>query len=99
MGWFPVIISVIAAYLIYDTGHPVLFVIAIITVIGCFWSWGIMHNYATDLARKRSNYSGEFYDITEYEAQAVPNWIARVNMGFSALGLILLIIGVFIVWF
>lgn len=77
MGWLPVIISAIAAYLIYDTGHTVMFAIAIITVIGCFWSWGIMHNFATDLARKRSNYSGEFGDIKDFEAQAVPNWIGE----------------------
>ncbi len=99
MGWLPVMISAIAAFLIYNTGHPVLFIIAIITTLGCFWSWGIMHNLATDLARKRNNYSGEFGDITEFEAQAVPDWIAGINMGFSVLGFILLIIGIFVKWF
>ena len=99
MGWLPVLISAFAAYLIYDTGHPVIFVIAAITTIGCIWSWGIMHNFATDLASKRSDYSGNFGDIIEFEAQAVPNWITSINMGFSALGLILLIIGVVIKWF
>lgn len=69
-------------------------VIAIITVMGCLWSWGIMHNYATELAKRRPDYKGEFYDITEREAQNVPDWISIINILFSLVGLILLIIGI-----
>lgn len=98
MGWFSVLISGVAAYLLYDTGHPVLFSLAILAVVGCLWSWGIMHNYATHLASRRSNYHGGFHDITKEEAASAPDWIATVNMAFSALGLILLVTSVIIVW-
>lgn len=98
MGWFTTAISVFAAYLIYGTGHQILFFLAIIISIGCLWSWGIMHNFATDLARQRNNYTSDFRDITELEADAVPNWITGVNMGFSALGLIMLAIGCVVAW-
>lgn len=94
MGWFSVVLSGIAALLLFKTGHTILMVIAIITAIGCFWSLGIMHNYATELAKRRPNYRGEFYDITHQEAQEVPDWISWINMAFSLLGLILLITGI-----
>ncbi len=94
MGWLPVLLSGVAAFLLFKTGHTVLMVIAIVAAVGSLWSWGIMHNYATDLAKRRSNYTGRFYDITDSEAGAVPNWIAIVNMIFSLAGLVLVITGI-----
>ena len=88
MGWLPVLLALVASELLYDTGHPVLLTFAIGSTVGCFWSWGTMHNYATEAAKRRSSYRGGFYDITEEEADSVPNWIARVNMCFSALALL-----------
>lgn len=95
MGWLSVLISVIAGVLLYGTGRIVLLTLAIISAIGCFWSWGVMHNYATGLAKRRKDYRGGFYDITKGEAKSVPNWITWINMGFSLLSFILLIIGIF----
>jgi hypothetical protein len=94
MGWLSVLLSGVAAFLLFMTGHTVLMVLAIVAAIGCFWSWGIMHNYATDAAKRRSNYSSGFYDITKREAQAVPDWICMVNMLFGLAGLVLLITGI-----
>ncbi len=94
MGWLSVLLSGIAAFLLFNTGHTVLMILAIIAAVGCFWSLGIMHNYATDLAKRRSNYTSGFYDITNREAQAVPDWISTVNMLFSLAGLVLLITGI-----
>jgi len=94
MGWSSVLLSVVAAYLLFSSGRTVLMVVAIVTAVGCFWSWGIMHNYATNLAKRRSDYTGGFYDLTKQEAEAVPNWITVVNMGVSFLGVILLIAGI-----
>jgi hypothetical protein len=90
MGWLPVLMAGGAAYILYQDDHPILFVFAVVSAIGCIWSWGIMHNYATDAARHRSSYRGDFNDITEAEAAAVPDWIAKINLGFSfvALGLL-----------
>jgi hypothetical protein len=73
-------------------------VLAIIAAIGCFWSWGVMHNYVTEAAKRRNNYSGGFYDIMSHEAQAVPDWITRINMGLSLIGLVLLIIGIVMIF-
>lgn len=96
MGWLSVLICCIAAYLLFKTGRTVLMIVAIIAAIGCFWSWGVMHNYATESAKRRTNYTDRFYDIMPHEAQAVPDRIARINMGFSILGVILLITGIII---
>ena len=97
MGWLPTLIALIASALLYDTGHPVLLGLAISATIGCFWSWGIMHNYGTEAAKKRSNYKGSFFDITEGEAQSVPNWVALANMSFSILALIALVSAVVVI--
>jgi len=94
MGWLSVLLSAIAAFLFYKTGRFALTILAIIAALGNFWSWGVMHNYATELAKRRQNYKGGFYDITRQEAKAVPDWISWTNMGFSIAGLILLIIGI-----
>ena len=55
---------------------------------------GMMHNYATDAAKRRSDHTGGFYDFRKQDADAVPNWITVVNMGFSFLGVLLLIAGI-----
>lgn len=64
--------------------------LAILSGIGCFWSWGIMHNYATETAKRRSSYIGGFYDITPREADSVPNWVTGLNLIFAVVSLILL---------
>lgn len=93
MGWLSVLSSSVAAYLLFASGHTVLMVVAVATAVGSLWSWGVMHNCATDAAKRRSDYTGGFYDFTKQEADAVPNWISFVNMVFSILGVILLIAG------
>jgi len=97
MGWLSVLLSGTAAFLLFKTGHNVLMILAIIASIGCFWSWGVMHNYATELAKRRKYYTGKFHDILPHEADAVPDWITWANMGFSLFGLILLIIGLVLI--
>jgi hypothetical protein len=94
MGCLSVLLAGVAAFLLFRTGHTVLMILAIVVGVGCFWSWGIMHNYATEAAKHRPNYTGGFCDITGREAQAVPNWISMVNMLFSLAGLVLLVIGI-----
>lgn len=94
MGGLSVVLSGVAAYLLFTSGHTMLMIVAIATTIGCFWSWGVMHNFATDAAKRRSDYTGRFYDFTRQEADAVPNWITVVNMVFSILGVVLLIAGI-----
>ncbi|MDI7261135.1 MAG: hypothetical protein QME90_14600 [Thermodesulfobacteriota bacterium] len=90
-------LSAVAAFLFYKTGHLALMILAIVAAVGNFWSWGVMHNYATELAKRRQKYKGGFYDITRQEAIAVPDWISWINMGFSIAGLILLVIAIIMV--
>jgi len=94
MGWLPVLISGLAAFLLFKTGHTVLMIFAIFVAICCFWTWGIMHNYATNAAKRRPNYSGKFFDLTNRDIQAVPDWLSMVSMLFSIGGLVLFIIGI-----
>jgi len=98
MGWFSILICCIAALLLFKTEHTFLMILAIIAAIGCFWSWGVMHNYATEAAKRRNNYRGGFHDIMPHEAQAVPDWITRINMGFNLIGVGLLIIGIVMIF-
>ena len=94
MGWLPVILGGAAAYFLYQDGYLILSILAAASAVGCFWSWGIMHNYATDAARQRPSYRGGFHDISETEAEAVPNRITIINLGFSivAIGLLVTVI-------
>jgi len=94
MGWLSVLLSGGAAFLLYRTGHTVLMILAIVAAVGAFWSWGIMHNYASEAAKRRSNFTGGFYDFNITEAESVPDWITIANMLFSLAGLILLITGI-----
>ena len=96
MGWASVLSSLLAALLMLIKGHPILMIIALFAAIGSFWSWGVMHNYATELAKHRPDYKGGFYDFTKKEVQSVPDWIAIVNFGFSLFGIVLLIVGIII---
>jgi hypothetical protein len=46
MGFLSVLISAVAAFLFYITGHLELMLLAIIVVFGNFWSWGVLRNEA-----------------------------------------------------
>ena len=98
MGWLSVLLSVIAAILFYRTEHTVLMILAILVSVVCFWSWGIMHNFALVQSRYRPGYTGRFFDITNDEADAVPDWITWVNIIFTVVGLGFLIAGAVFVY-
>ena len=89
MGWLGVALSVAAAWFLRDQGWPWL-AGAIAVGILQFWSWGVMHNYTVESAKKRPGYTGGFFDITPQDSNSVPDWITIVNMvGFlAALGLL-----------
>jgi len=93
MGWLPVLVGIAAAVLLYGTGHGILFTLAVASAAGCFWSWGVMHNYSTNAAKKSSSYRGDFYDFTGQEIQSASNWITVVNMFLTLTDVGLLITG------
>ncbi len=93
MGWLGVVISALAAYLLWNEGG-LWVVLAIGVGVVEFVSWGIMHNYAVEAAERRPDYTGGFFDFTAHEINMVPNWLAVLNMlGFvAAVGL--LVVGI-----
>ena len=52
-GIVSVLISVLSTTSFHRTGHPILLTLCIVAVTVSFWSWEIMHNYATDSAKAR----------------------------------------------
>lgn len=95
MGFLPVLLGAAACYMNRGAeGSRVLFWIALFGAIGAFWSYGIMHNYATNAARRRDDYKGGFYDLTKFEADSVPDRVALVNMVFSVVCLLALVAAV-----
>ena len=94
MGWISVLVAGIGAYLLYHTDHLVMGAIETIAAIVCFWSWGVMHNHAFDSAKRRPDHTGRFHDLTQQEAEGVPDWIAGINLISSLVGLILFITGI-----
>jgi hypothetical protein len=96
MGWIFVLISGIAVFLFWKVQNSFLMISSILILIGIFWSYGIMHNYATEAAKKRYSYTGGFYDFKDEEIDAVPNWLANINMGMSFVGIILFVISLII---
>ena len=43
-----VIVAILASLTFYGTGHPVLLGLAVFTVFLCVWSWGAMHEFASN---------------------------------------------------
>lgn len=78
MGWLGIALGMLACWLLYRT--PVAFWLAIIATLGIFWTYGIMHNYATESAKRRSNYTGGFWDLSDKDIDSVPSWLAGMNL-------------------
>ena len=71
-----------------------LFWAAVIATFIALWSWGVMHNFAVEAAKRRPSFRGDFYDITPAEADSVPDWLAIVNL-IATLGCAgLLVVGI-----
>jgi hypothetical protein len=94
MGWLSVVIGVGAAILLYRAGGGALFWASLVATAVAAWSWGVMHNFAMEAAKRRSSFQGGSYDITEEEADSAPNWLATVNMLATIGCLSLLIAGI-----
>jgi len=96
MGWVAIVCAAIAAVLFYVSGDSWLFWSSIVSGVVATWSYGIMHNHAMEAAKRRPGFSGRFYDLTEREADSVPNWLATLNMLSSLAAFVLLIAAIFI---
>jgi hypothetical protein len=58
MEYIGTALGVVAVLRLGDTGHPVLTGLAILVCVGARWSWGVMHNLATEEAKLRPGYKG-----------------------------------------
>jgi hypothetical protein len=107
-GWINVIISAIAAYSFYRIDSMVLMAIAIANCILSFWSFGVMHNYASEARRSQANRLRQNMELEgrldsdatkrldkferSVDPRAVPNWISTISMVSFLFGVILLIV-------
>jgi hypothetical protein len=98
MGWLGSVCAALAALLSYLSGNAWFSWLALASGAAATWSYGIMHNYAMEAAKSRPSFSGRFYDITEREADTVPNWLAALNL-FSSVASFLLLIAALVVRF
>ncbi len=96
MGWVAIVCVAVAAILFYVSGDSWLFWSSVVSGVVATWSYGIMHNYAMEAAKRRPGFRGGFYDITEREADAAPDWLAALNMLSSLAAFVLLIAAIFI---
>jgi len=95
MGWIHVALGIVACLLLYTSGKWVAFWAAVIVLVGLFWTYGVMHNYATESAKRRSTFRGGFYDFTERDIDVVPDSIARLNLILAITSFGLLVYGVY----
>lgn len=95
VGWLAIVCAAIAAGLFHLSGGGWLLWLSVASGIVALWSHGIMHNYAMKAAKQRPGFTGRFYDITEREAESVPNWLAAVNMFSSLVAFVLLVVGIY----
>ena len=85
MGWLGVVISAIAAWLLWDDGW-LWRVLAVGVGMIELWSWLVMHNVAREArAMFRPRNLGGFYNFTKHEATMVGDGITTINLvGFVA---------------
>ncbi|RJP76465.1 MAG: hypothetical protein C4522_17920 [Desulfobacteraceae bacterium] len=107
-GWINIIISGIAAYSFYRIHSTVLMVLSIANCMLSFWSFGVMHNYASStrrnkaaILRKNMEAEGrldsdaiESLDRIErsIDPHSVPNWISTISMASFVFSIVLLVI-------
>jgi len=114
VGWLSFLICAVPLYLLYNTGHRVLWILALGNAIANLWSYGVMHNYAVESSAGRikglqRNLALEGKLDAEKQRQldglkltanldAVPNWLSTVNMVSSIGGLVFFVYGMWLLF-
>lgn len=80
MGWLSVGVAIAGAIFAYLNGDFALAWGAGALALLAFWTYGVMHNYAVESAKRRRDYAGGFADFDAADLDAVPDWIALINM-------------------
>jgi hypothetical protein len=89
VGWLTVALGVFVTYNFFRQDQAIWTAISGVTTLINFWSYGAMHNFAAEAARRRPRRDGQFSDR---DLVAVPNWLTNVNMGTAV------IIGALLLW-
>ena len=91
MGFLGPVVGAGAAWLLFRGDAFWLGCGAVALSLLSFWTWGVMHNQATEAAKRRSSYRGGFYDFTAREVDAVSDKLAAINF-LSTLGVVVLLV-------
>lgn len=83
MGWLSIVAGIGAVVLFFFGEHTVLAGLAGISTAGSFWAHGVMHNFATESARRPRSFEGGFCDFNDRDLDADPNRLALANMATS----------------
>ena len=95
-GWITIGISVLAAYSFYRIDQIFLMILSIANAGLSFWSFGVMHNYASggrkskaEILRENMRREGRLDEQAEerlnkltrsINPSAAPNWVTSINM-------------------
>ena len=95
-GWITIGISALAAYSFYRIDQTFLMILSVANAGLSFWSFGVMHNYASDaskskaeILRENMRLEGRLDEQAEerlnkhakrINSSAAPNWATSVNM-------------------
>ncbi len=115
MGWLSFLICALPLYLLYNTGHRVPWILALVNAIANLWSYGVMHNYAVESSAQRIKglrrnlaFEGKLDAEKEREidrlkltmnSNAVPNWLSSVNMVSFIIGLVFVFYGTWLLFY
>lgn len=114
MGWLFSLICAVPLYLLFNTGHRVLWILALVNAVANLWSYGVMHNYAVESSAEkikglRRNLALEGKLGAEKERQidklklakdlaAVPNWLSTVDMVTFIIGVVFVAYGTWLLF-
>ena len=107
MGWLSVAVAVASAVLLWGAG--LIWFVAAGNAVLNFWSFGVMHNFATTASAQkikqlRRNLQGEELSPERQRAllslrpkmnlDHVPDWLTWLNLGSTVAAVVLLIYGI-----
>ena len=108
------LICAVAVYLLYNTGHRVVWILTLVNAIASLWSYGVMHNYAVgssaerikglrrNLALEGKLDAEKAREIDRLKLtvnlRAVPSWLSSVNMVSFIIGLVCVVYGTWLLF-
>jgi len=106
-GWVSLTINILAIVGFYRIGQTPLTIVSIINGIIGFWSFGVMHNYASYAMRDKAdlieenlkaedNFSEEANERLEAmrrttDPNATPDWLAKINLASFVFSIVLIV--------